>query len=220
MEKCQLARTKELGRDILSESLPCFRNNDCSQKTDEEIAQMAKTNKDCFIFLMSRYEIKIKKYVSRISGNSKETVDDLAQDIFLRVYLNLEKFDENQKFSPWIYRIAHNVTINFWLANKKRQQKENWDIADAPGSVLKNDEDIEAEISQKIVNEKMVETFKQLNDKYRQVLVLNYLEQKNYKEIAKELKKPVSTIGTLLSQAKKLLRVELLKAGLTPETIY
>lgn len=192
----------------------------CHEKTDEELVAMTRENKDCFIYLMHRYEGKMKKYIARISGVPKETVDDLVQDVFLRVYLNLEKFDTGARFSPWIYRIAHNLTINFWTAGKSRQSESSLDVYEGDGGILKDENNFEKEVHWKMANEKITEAFENLQEKYGRVLHMAYMEQKSYKEIAAELDAPISTVGTLLSRGKKLFSVELLKIGLTPETVF
>lgn len=153
----------------------------------------------------------------KISGVPSESAEDLVQEIFVKIYLNLDRFDTSKKFSSWLYRIARNETINYWLYSKRRQ-RENWDIALAPQMIIKDGNDIEREVFQKINNEKMVGTFENIGEKYRQVLIKNYLEGKSYREIAKDLEKPVATIGTLLSRGKRLLKEELVKIGFTAQT--
>lgn len=197
----------------------CPLGHTCGEKSDEQILAQARENKDCFVYIMVRYEEKIKKYVRRISGLPIEAVEDLTQDIFMKIYIHLDEFDTNQKFSSWIYRIAHNETINYWLYAKRRKM-ESWDANEAVKSLLKDDRDIENEIYQKINNEKLLEAFKVIQEKYRSVLVMNYLEGKSYREISHELDKPIATIGTLLNRGKKLLKKELIKAGLTAESAF
>lgn len=194
-------------------------DNPFQDKKDEELVEQIKTNKELFIYLMKRYEEKIKKYIRRISGLPPEAVEDLSQNIFLKVYLNLDYFDQSQKFSSWIYRIAHNETINFWLYNKRRQV-EPWDINEAPKNVLRDSTNIENEIYQKINNQKLLDAFEVIDQKYSAVLVLNFIEGKSYREIAKEMDKPIATIGTLLNRGKKILKKELVRIGFTPDTAF
>lgn len=217
MKKCGLKNERSLLSHELASPIPCPLGGSCQDKTDEQLVSQARENKDCFLYLMERYELKIQRYVLKISGLPWDLVQDLTQDIFVKVYINLDKFDTDKKFSSWIYRIARNETINFWLYNQRRKT-ENWDISGAPQNYISDGRDLEKDIFQKINNEELVKTFKNLGEKYQEVIALNYLEGKSYQEIARELNKPIATIGTLLNRARKLLKEELVKIGFTSET--
>ena len=186
-----------------------------TNRTDEQIVEMAKSNKQCYMCLMQRYEDKIQRYVLRISGVSQETAEDIVQDIFLKVYINLNDFNSELKFSSWIYRIAHNETINYWRRNKKRKSlKVSWDDNEALKNIIKDEYNTEQEVYQKINNEVLLESIGELDDKYRTVIMLNYLEGKSYQEISEILKKPIGTVGTLLNRAKKILIKKLKDKGI------
>jgi RNA polymerase sigma-70 factor (ECF subfamily) len=163
---------------------------------------------------MQRYEEKITRYVRRISGVNIETAQDIVQEIFLKVYINLNAFDQDLKFSSWLYRIAHNETINHWRRNKKRNASDiSWDDNDALKSIIRDEYDTEQGVYQKITNEQLMEAIDGLDEKYRSVLMLNYLEGKSYQEIADILNRPIGTVGTLLNRAKKILKKDLIKMG-------
>ncbi|HLN19181.1 MAG TPA: RNA polymerase sigma factor [Patescibacteria group bacterium] len=217
MKKCAQENKIFLNLENLINPIPCPIGGICQEKTDEQLVMQAKENKDCFIYLMERYETKIQRYVMKISGLPWELVQDLTQDIFVKVYTNLDRFDVDKKFSSWIYRIARNETINYWLYSQRRKT-ENWDVSGSSQSFISDGRNLENDIFQKINNEELVKTFKNLGEKYQEVIALNYLEGKSYQEIARELNKPVATIGTLLNRARKILKQELLKVGFTSET--
>jgi len=194
----------------------CPMRDQCDLKSDEELVAFTKKNKNCYVCLMNRYEDKMMRYVRRISGVNIETAQDIVQEVFLKVYINLNSFDEGLKFSSWLYRIAHNETINYWRRNKKRSYNDvSWDENEALKNIISDDKDLEQEVYQTMTNEQLQEALKEIDEKYRTVLVLNYLEGKTYQEIADILKKPIGTVGTLLNRAKKVLRKELIKIGVT-----
>jgi len=217
MTKCPEKKRGRLAPKKHVSLIPCSIGGACQDKTDEQLVAQAIKSKECFIYLMERYQEKIQRYVMKISGLPWESVQDLAQDIFVKVYTNLEKFDGNKKFSSWIYRIARNETINFWLYSQRRKTA-SWDVSGASQTFISDGRNMESDIYQKINNERLVKTFENLGEKYQEVIALNYLEGKSYQEIAEELSKPVATIGTLLNRARKLLREELMKIGFTNET--
>ncbi len=190
----------------------------CQKKSDEEIVKMSKKDKDCYVCLVERYEDKIIRYIRRISNVSQESAEDIAQDVFIKVFINLNEFNEELKFSSWLYRIAHNETINYWRRNKKRKAQDvSWDDNEALKNILRDSRDIEEDVYQKITNQQLKSALTKLDEKYREVLILNYLEGKSYQEIADILKKPIGTVGTLINRAKKFLAKELEKEGISPE---
>ncbi|MEA1926075.1 MAG: RNA polymerase sigma factor [Patescibacteria group bacterium] len=194
----------------------CKHRKQCDLRSDEELVKLAKKNKSCYVCLMERYEDKMMRYVRRISGVNIETAEDIVQNVFLKVYVNLNAFKQDLKFSSWLYRIAHNETINYWRRNKKRSGSDiSWDNNEALKNIIKDEHNTEQEVYQKITNEQLIETLKGMDEKYRSVLILNYLEGKSYQEIADILKKPIGTVGTLLNRAKKILKKRLKKQGLT-----
>ena len=176
-----------------------------------------KNRKDCYVCLMGRYEDKMMRYVRRISGVNTETAEDIVQDVFLKVFINLNAFDENLKFSSWLYRIAHNETINHWRRNKKRKANDiSWDDNDALKNIIRDEYDTEQAVYQKITNEQLLVAIDKIDEKYRTVLILNYIEGKSYQEVADILNKPIGTVGTLLNRAKKILKKKLVEEGIKP----
>ena len=68
--------------------LVCKQKKECRKMSDEEIVNLIKKNKQCYVCLMERSEQKIIRYIKRISGVSEETAEDITQNIFLKVYSN------------------------------------------------------------------------------------------------------------------------------------
>lgn len=196
----------------------CAHIKKCAEKTDEELVGLVKRNSECFGCLSSRYEDKMIRYVRRISSVGEETAEDIVQNIFLKVYINLNQFDQELKFSSWIYRIAHNETINYWRRNKKGKQEDvSWDQHESLKNILKDTLDTEQRVYQKITNEDVLRVIKELDEKYRDVILLNYIEGQNYQEIADILNKPMGTIGTLINRGKKILAKKLEEIGISKE---
>ena len=184
--------------------------NKCQDKTDEELVELTKKNTRYYSCLIDRYEDKIKRYILRLSGAEKETLEDVAQEVFLKAYVNLNSFNQELKFSSWLYRIAHNETISHWRRNKQaRNGSVSFDELDFLKSVLGDGKNMEDQVYWKLDGERAVKALKNLDEKYRDVLVLAFLEDKSYQEIAEILKKPIGTVGTLISRAKKRLVEEL-----------
>jgi RNA polymerase sigma-70 factor (ECF subfamily) len=190
---------------------------DCQGKTDEELVGQVLIEPDYFLCLMKRYEIKLLRYIKRISNLRDEEVEDVLQDVFIKVYKNLNDFDSDLKFSSWIYRIAHNQVISNFRRNRSRPQA----IWDEDDNILKNiteEFNIEKEIDLKILKNNINIILSQMDKKYREALVLKFLEEKDYQEISDILKKPIGTVGTLISRGKKQF-LKILKDSILKKTL-
>jgi len=176
---------------------------DCQNKTDNELVKLSLKDPEWYGCLMQRYESKLSRYIYRISGLNTEDAEDLLQEIFLTVYRNLNDFDQDLKFSSWIYRITHNKVISHHRKVKARAQQINGEEGEKILSFIKDDTDLAELVNDRITGEVLSRVMGKVDEKYREVLILRYLEEKDYNEISDILKKPPSTIGTLLSRAKK-----------------
>lgn len=180
--------------------------------TDEQLVKLTLQDKKYYRYLVERYEEKLKRYVFRIIGVNQEDSQDILQEVFLKAYINLNDFDTSLKFSSWIYRITHNEAVSFLRRNKNKFQVINFEIDKNLIETARTDLDIKKELDEKYFLENVQKIIKDLKNKdYQDVLVLKYIEDKDYQEISDILKKPLGTVSTLLSRAKKQLKSALLE---------
>lgn len=177
----------------------------CINKTDEELVGLSLLDPDHFLCLIKRYESKLLYYIMRISKLSRPDAEDILQDVFVKTYYNLNEFDTDLKFSSWIYRIAHNQTISE-IRKKVARPTVSFEKEDI--DKLEDAFDIIKELDNSFDRKKIDEALSLLDEKYREVLVLRFLDEKDYLEIADILKKPVSTVGNLILRGKKLFKEE------------
>lgn len=177
-------------------------NNEIENKTDEELIPLILQDQDNFLYLMRRYESKLFRYIHRISGLGKEDIEDLLQDIFIKTYQNLNDFDTSLKFSSWVYRIAHNEAISNFRKLKARPSTVSFD--DIPALINKAalNEDLVKDIDRKLDTETIKRIFTKMDSKYREALILRFLEEKDYNEISDILQKPIGTVGALINRGK------------------
>lgn len=180
--------------------------NDCSEKTDEELVSLTLENQDFFSCIVERYEAKLMRYIRRISNVTLEDAQDLLQDIFVKVYKNLNDFDTSLKFSSWIYRITHNQVVSHWRKTRMAQNVIKFEGDEDYLKMLSSDEDLARDIERKFTAEEVRKIIGELDEKYREVLVLKFLEGKDYQEISDILEKPLGTVATLINRAKKQFR--------------
>lgn len=178
-------------------------------KSDEELVVLTLAEKENYRCLVERYEKKLMRYIIRLSGMKTEDAEDVLQEVFIKAYQNLNDFDPGLKFSSWIYRISHNVTVSHLRKARSRPKTvefgPDFDIFSTIGSDL----DIELEMDRKMLGERIAAALKKIDGKYRDVLVLKFMEDKDYREISDILKKPMGSVATLISRAKKQLKNEL-----------
>jgi len=180
--------------------------DNCADKTDEEIVALTIENQDFFSCLVDRYSEKLTRYIMRISASTREDAEDLLQEIFVKAYRYLNDFDQSLKFSSWIYRIAHNQVISQWRKMKSRPQVIKFEADEDFLKFIANDEDLALDTERKFEGEEVRELVDALDEKYREVLILKFIEGKDYKEISDILQKPLGTVATLINRAKKQLK--------------
>ncbi len=176
--------------------------------SDEEVAKRVQGGEiEIFGVLVERYEQKLKRYGRKYLAR-QEDVQDIVQDIFLSTYQNIKGFNTNQRFSPWIYRIAHNAFVNALRKNERSYVLTNFDTII---SGLAYNDPSESEREQIEIRKLIDEGLANLPPKYREVLVLHYLEELGYKDIADILQIPLGTVGVRLKRAKEQLKANLAK---------
>lgn len=174
--------------------------------TDEEIVLSTLKVPSTFGVIVERYEAKLKRYINRLGVRNFEDQQDVMQDIFIKAYRNLNSFDTSLSFSSWIYRIAHNEAISWY--RKKNVRPEGHLIADSDEvfEFISAKEDgpevgFDKSVNAKEINKALLE----IDEKYREAIVLRYFEHKEYEEISDILKIPIGSVGTLIFRGKKQL---------------
>ncbi|MCB0727426.1 MAG: sigma-70 family RNA polymerase sigma factor [Ignavibacteriae bacterium] len=163
----------------------------------------------------SSYEKLMKKYYQMIYNlvyrmiSKKEDVEDLTQEAFIKAFNSLQNFDKQFAFSTWLFKIATNNAIDYLRKKKlytfsidKEIQADDSDYKfEIPDHENKPDKHILDDQLKQIINE-AIET---LPPKYKSVIVLRHKEEKEYEEIAKELKIPLGTVKAHIFRGRELL---------------
>lgn len=178
---------------------------DLSNQNDSHIVKLSLQNKDYFSIIIQRYENKLRRYIKRLTSLSDDYVDDILQETFIKTYINLNGFDQQMTFSSWIYRIAHNKTIDYFRKNKKHIDAINL-IEDEDLIKFSSEINLEKDHYKEHFNKIFAESINELPKKYRAVLVLKFIENKDYNSISDILQKPPGTIATWINRAKKELK--------------
>ncbi|MDO8489863.1 MAG: RNA polymerase sigma factor [bacterium] len=172
--------------------------------TDEEIALLVQRgNTDIFELLVDRYEEKMTRYARRFFSNG-EDVKDQVQEVFIKAYVHMKSFNTNRRFSPWLYRVAHNEFMNV-LKKKKRDPLLFFDFdLFFPHPFASQTAD--GELHNRELSQEMEDSLGILDAKYRDPLILYYYEDMDYRAIADILQIPISTVGVRMQRAKMQLK--------------
>src|SRR3989339_442149 len=184
--------------------MPPISPKDLLQKNDEDLVKLTLENQELYLDLMRRYEPKLLRYILCISNVSEAEAEDVLQDVFIKAFQHLNEFDPDLKFSSWIYRITRNQVISNYRKIKARPQTvELIEEAGTGVEKLLSDLDIEEALNNHELALEVEKVLTAMDQKYKEVLVLKYLEDKSYQEISDILKKPLGTVATLLNRAKQ-----------------
>ncbi len=180
-----------------------------SRKEDSELIHQALAgNEEAYRRLMDKYRPAIYHLVSRMISDKTE-VHDITQETFVKAFGSLESFNHTYAFSTWLYKIASNTCIDY-LRKKKLQtfsidqttDSEGDDFSyELPDTTYGADKEIITDQRSRAVNE----AIEALPEKYRNVIMLRHLEEKNYDEIAELLDLPLGTVKAHIFRGRELL---------------
>lgn len=146
----------------------------------------------------------------RLTG-SREHVEDLAQEVFLRLYRGLESFRGDAKMTTYLYRITLNVAQDEWKRRKREQAYTSFDDPDAAWEErLPNaGGDAERILTGKQMMAGLERALGELSEVERQVIVMFHQEELTYEKIAEVLSLPLNTVRTHLHRGRKRLKERL-----------
>ncbi|MFD2630453.1 RNA polymerase sigma factor SigW [Oceanobacillus kapialis] len=178
----------------------------------EKIKKVKKGDQSAFEDVVSFFQSKIYQHCYRMLGNAHEA-EDIAQEAFIRAYVNIHSFDEKRKFSTWLYRIATNLTIDR-IRKRKPDYYLDAEIKGTEGLNMYSQladqgrlpgEEVEGMELQRYIHQEISE----LPPKYRSIIILRYLEEFSLQEISDILDIPLGTVKTRIHRGREALRKKL-----------
>jgi RNA polymerase sigma-70 factor (ECF subfamily) len=184
-------------------------------QSDADIMLRVKTgDQSAFEYLVQKYRRPMVSFMYRMARNSA-AAEDLAQEVFLRVYRSRETYEASAKFTTWLYRIATNLAVNH--ARDSRHERPEVQVSldepdDDTGTTLElPDASLNAE-QQMVRRERMLAIRRKveaLPEQQRLAVIMHKYQQMDYKQIADVLKKSESATKSLLFRAYETLRDQL-----------
>lgn len=196
--------------------------NSADAVSDADVMLRVKTgDESAFAFLVQKYRRPIVGFLYRMCHNPS-TAEELAQEVFLRVYRSRESYEASAKFTTWLYRIATNLAVNY--ARDTRHERAGITVRlDEPDQETGTtpdlaDESLSAE-EQLMRRERLAAIRSKVNalpERQRMAVILHKYQQMDYRQIAGVLKLSESATKSLLFRAYETLR-EQLKEFVSPK---
>jgi RNA polymerase sigma-70 factor (ECF subfamily) len=180
------------------------------------VARAAAGEATCFDTLVERYHRPIANFIFRMVGNYESALD-LTQEVFIKVYGSLERYNPEFKFSTWIYKIASNTAIDhlrkqsvavtpLYLVNGDDEEFELPIPAKGPSP--------ERALERSERREQIEEVISKLPPRYRELIVLRHVGELSYDEIAEVTGLPLGTVKNRIFRAREAMRNHLVRMGI------
>ena len=170
------------------------------------VKQLKAGDQEAWNMIVNRYSKTVYNMALNFAGNSDDAAD-ITQDIFLKVYNNIKKFDGENTFTAWLLRLSKNYCIDFWRKHKHNRKSlelddnirnEYTDQADTPEDTVIRNSDIDY-LRQKLLL---------LPPDLRSLIIMRDIQDFSYQEIADNLDIPLGTIKSRINRARtKLAKV-------------
>ena len=173
--------------------------------------------------IVRRYQRPVFNLIVRMVQDGG-TAEDLAQETFVKVFRSLQTFDVRLRFAAWIFKIAHNTTLDYLRRHRPHLvpldapvQGEERTLADQlsdPAALSP-----ERAVERQQLRAALDAAINRLRPEYRRVVVLRYQEDLDYAEIAEITGAPLGTVKTFLHRARQALAYELRRSGWGPAAV-
>jgi RNA polymerase sigma-70 factor (ECF subfamily) len=182
--------------------------------SDEDLmARVAEDDERAFTELVSRFRGRVSNLISRVL-NDRESSDDLAQEVFVRVFVHRRNYRLGSKFSTWVFTIAANLAKN---EIRRRVRRRNWFSLDALTEVFSDSiiqladptEGREQVMEREQLQGTVGQAIATVPEKYRLALVLRDIEGLSYEEISDVLGVPGGTVRSRINRARSMLKRKL-----------
>jgi RNA polymerase sigma-70 factor (ECF subfamily) len=159
--------------------------------------------------LVRRYQTKVLANCRYLTG-SADDAEDLAQEIFVRVYFALQRFERRSLFSTWLFRIKVNHCLNHLRSKRTQGHHVAFDEMDNDGEdALQVDDSIELVLTEAATRLRVREAIQTLPETLRVPLVMRELDEMSYEEIARELGITLSAVKMRIARGRQRLRDDL-----------
>ena len=165
-----------------------------------------------FQLLLERHRNGVVYFVYRMVQN-QAVAEELAQEVFLRVYRSRQTYEPTAKFTTWLYRITTHLALNWLRDRKNERQEQSLEAESEDGSTTRQVEDKTASVEQRMVRQARLGEIRRaidgLPEKQRAAVMMHKYEEMDYAQIAGVLQCSESAVKSLLFRAYETLRARL-----------
>ncbi|MDR1663660.1 MAG: sigma-70 family RNA polymerase sigma factor [Clostridiales bacterium] len=184
---------------------------DMAAKTDMELIEGCLAgDQSCFSELVARYKNLVYSIILRMTKDNEEA-NDLAQDVFLKIYKNLRSYSSEYRFSTWVIRIATNHVID--QHRRKKQETVPLDACEYELESTGTEASPEAVYLKREQTRRINKIVADLPEMYRIPIVLYHQQGLSYQEISDITAEPLSKVKNRIFRGRKLLKESYLKEG-------
>lgn len=168
--------------------------------SDEQIVLLVRVRgQELFRILVMRYQEKLMRYAKYLSRDDMLAAD-IVQEVFIKVFKNINSFAADRKFSSWIYRITHNETIS-QLRKSSREKTVDIGNLQLPNKI-NHEEDFDKNVTMINVETALIT----MPQHYSEPFILYYFENKDYEDISNILQIPGGTVASRINRAKQYIK--------------
>ncbi|MEH7387295.1 RNA polymerase sigma factor [Bacillus sp. JJ1521] len=163
------------------------------------IQEVLSGNKQAYSHIINKYKNQLYATILRMTKNPHDA-QDLVQEAFIKVYYQIDKYNEKGSFSSWFYRVAINHCMDEFRKKRSKQVEMNEEL------MGKNPNHPEVVYLKREENRQIELLLVTLPEDERMIMLLRYVNELSYEEISELVDVPVSTVRNKLHRAKKKLR--------------
>ncbi len=165
------------------------------------ILRCKKGDSRAFGELIKNYRKQLFTYLVRLSGN-RDIAEDLMQDTLTKAWTGLARYEEKNKFSSWLFSIAHNIATDAYRKKKVREVITTYDEIPEKNLIVNHQHELESEDLKNAI----IALLSQIPEKQRSVFLLRQHSGMSFKEIAETTGEPLNTVLSHMHYAAKKLR--------------
>jgi RNA polymerase sigma-70 factor, ECF subfamily len=197
--------------------VPATQSLDYSSLTDQQVVELARKGREpAYRELIGRYQRPVFSLVYRMVRD-REKAEDLTQETFIKVLNAIDRYDPSFKFSSWIFKIAHNTSLD----HLRKKEPETLSLHGSPhartdaeieASTItpeSGDENPEEYTANRELGSEIDRAIARLRPEYRTAIVLCHIEGRPYEEIAEIMDVPLGTVKTYIHRARNDLKKQL-----------
>jgi RNA polymerase sigma-70 factor (ECF subfamily) len=178
---------------------------------NELVRRIKAGNQEAWTMIVNRYSKTVYNMALNFAGNSDDAAD-ITQDIFLKVYNNIGKFDGENTFTAWLLRLSKNYCIDYW--RKQKHHRQNVELDDN----IRNEQSDKADTPEdSLIRQSEINYLRKklllLPPELRSLVIMRDIQDFSYQEIAENLDLPMGTIKSRINRARTKLAKIILNEG-------